>query len=292
VEAEQSLRIIITDAGRPAADVIVDGAQALLGSAAHCDVRLGPDRVAPEQLMFEQRNGFVFAELRAVRPSVLLNMSPFHNGRLRDDSVLQIGALEIRVSLEQSVGSAKKNEKKGVEPTFVAMVLLLFVLLGVAVFRLTRDEARAEAPSAPLLFQAKDKPCPEQTEEGALSAAYELIAQAEAKRERAPFLPEEGLQAVPLYRTAALCLDLAKAPEEARDVRKNANKLQAFVERDYHLHQVRVYRALAFNDISQLSRETKVLGAYLKNNTSPYSAWLDHLARDLEVELSETRKKK
>jgi hypothetical protein len=292
VEAEQSLHIVITDAGRPAADVLVDNSQVLVGSASHCDVRLGPDRLAKEQLMFELRSGYVFAEVRASRPQVLLNLSPFHSGRLRDDAVLTIGTLEIRARPEQRYNAGKKHDKEGVKPTFVATLFLLCVLFVVAVMKLSRNDAQAEAPLAPALFTAEDKPCPEQSEEGALSAALELIAQADGKRERAPFLPEEGLLAVPLYRTAALCLDIVKAERDAKIVRGRAHALQSRVERDYHLHQVRVYRAIASSDAALLAREAQVLSAYLKGGQSAYGAWLDALARDLEVEASKNKKQK
>ena len=292
MEAEQSLHIVITDAGRTAADVVVDQSQVLLGSASHCDVRLGPDKLAKEQLMFELRSGYLYAEVRASRPQVLLNLSPFHAGRVREDAVLTIGTLEIRASAEQRFGAGKKSDKEGVKPTFVAMLFLLGVLFVVALMRLTRTNTQVEAPLAPALFTSADKPCPEQGEEGALSAALELIAQADAKRERAPFLPEEGLAAVPLYRTAALCLDLAKAERDAKIVRMRTEALKSRMERDYHLHQVRVYRAIASSDVALLARETHVLGAYLKGTTSAYGAWLDHLQRDLEVEASKNKKQK
>jgi hypothetical protein len=119
----------------------------------------------------------------------------------------------------------------------------------------------------------------------------ELVAQADAKRERAPFLPEEGLLAVPLYRTAAQCLELGEKPFDAKSIRARAKHLEARVQRDYHLHQVRVYRAIASSDAALLARETAVLGAYLKGGTSAYAAWLDHLQRDLEVEASKKIKK-
>src|SRR5687767_8052930 len=154
--------------------------------------------------MLELRNGYVFAEVRDTKPQVLLNLSPFHSGRLREDAVLTIGTLEVRTSLEQRLNASSKSKKEGVKPTFVAMGVLLALLLVVAVMKLSRGGGTPEAPLAPALFTAADRACPEQAGEGALSAAEELIAQADAKRERAPFIPELGIEAVPLYRTAAL----------------------------------------------------------------------------------------
>lgn len=292
MEAELSIRIIVTDNGQPVADAIVDEPHALLGSAAHCDVRLGPDRVAPEQLMFELRNGAVFAQLRAIRPQVLLNHAPFHNGRMRDDTVLTIGTLEIRATVEQRFHAAKKNSENGVKPTFVASVALLMVLVVLAVFKLTQKPPRPKAPPAPALFADVTPTCPEQEGDAAIPAAFELLAQAESKRERAPFLPEEGLEAVLRFRAAAACFEVAGELAEAKAAQKSANNLQALVERDYHLHQVRLYRAIVSSDFNLLRAETAVLAEYVKNVPGPYGEWLDNLQRDLEVANGEKQKKK
>jgi hypothetical protein len=292
VEAEFSIRLVVTEAGQTVADAIIDEPQALLGSAAHCDVRLGPDKVAPEQLAFEAKSGHIYAQLRAIRPPVLLNRSPFHSGKLRDDSVLSIGTLEVRATLEQRYHSSKQSSEKKVQPIHVALVALTVVVLVGAILKLNKKAAIAEAPKAPALFTEQVAPCPETGGEGALSAGYELLAQADSKRERAPFLPEEGLDAVPLYRTAAACLELGKDLITAKQARTTADALQAFVERDYHLHQVRVYRASESADFDLLAAETKVLSGYMKNSPGPYAAWLDQLGRDLEAEHSADKKKK
>jgi hypothetical protein len=291
VEAEFSIRLVVTEAGQPVADAVIDEPQALLGSAAHCDVRLGPDKVAPEQLAFEAKSGVIYAQLRAIRPPVLLNRSPFHSGRLRDDSVLSIGTLEIRATLEQRYHSAKKTSEKKVQPIHVALVVLTMVVLVGAILRLNRKTAIAEAPRAPALFTATTAQCPEASPDAALSAGDELLVQADLKRERAPFLPEEGLDAVPLYRSAAACYELGKDLVGAKQARGAADALQAFVERDYHLHQVRVYRATESADFDLLATETKILSAYVKNSPGPYAAWLDQLSRDLEAARAEELKK-
>jgi hypothetical protein len=292
VEAEVSIRLVVTEAGVQVADAIVDEPQALLGSAAHCDVRLGPDRVAPEQLAFEARSGAIYAQLRAIRPPVLLNRSPFHSGRLRDDSVLSVGTLEIRATLEQRYHSQKQSSEKKVQPIHVALIVLTAVVLVGAILKLNKKSAIAEAPRAPALFTEQVAGCPETSGEGALSAGYELLTQADSKRERAPFLPEEGLDAVPLYRTAAACFEAGKDLIAAKQARGTADALQKFVERDYHLHQVRVYRATESADFDLLAAETKVLSGYVKNSPGPYAAWLDQLSRDLEAEHGAAKKKK
>jgi hypothetical protein len=290
MEADFSIRLIVTEAGQTIADAIVDEPTALLGSAAHCDVRLGPDKVAPEQLAFEARNGAVYAQLRGVRPPVLLNRSPFHSGRLREDSVLSIGTLEVRATLEHRYHSGKKSNEAKIQPIHVALIALTAVALVVAVLKLNKKSQVVSAPVAPVLFSAQAPSCPEQAGDSALSAAYELLVQANGKRERAPFVPEDGLDAVPLYRTAASCYEAGGDVRSAAEARGIADTLQAFVERDYHLHQVRVYRASVAADFEMLASETSILAAYVKDSPGEYASWLDQLSRDLEAERGNRKK--
>ncbi len=291
METKHRMRIVVLDLGKIVADVLLDEPQALFGAASHCDVRLGPDKVAAEQLWLEVQNGAVYAELRAMEPQVLLNHTPFHSGRLREDSVLNIGTLAIRATVEATLEDGGKRRATGVKPTFVATCVLLVVLLVVALVRLTRHRGVDEAPVAPTLFTGAEPPCPEASGEAALTVAWELLAQADGKRECAPFVPAAGLEAARLYKTAAACLLAAHDPDAAAEVKRRAARMQSFVERDYHLHQVRVHRALSSTDSELLARETKVLAGYLQND-SEYGRWLGRIERDLQVEASARKKLK
>lgn len=291
--SDYTIRVFVAELGSvsPGEPVDVDGVRALLGSASHCDVRLGPDRAAPEQLLFEVHNGQLFAEVRATSPVVLLNQLPFHQGRLLPDAVLTLEKLEVRVVLEQHLVADGKQGEVRVRPAFVAIALLLGAVLTLALVKLSQRRPAAPAPTAPPLFGAEPVyGCPEESPEAARLAAVELAAQADAKRERAPFLPEDGLSAVPLYRTSGACFLRAGDAASARVLGVRADALQRYVERDYHLHQVRVYLAHRAEDVETLAHEARVLSRYLRDPSAPYSVWLDQ--RQREIEASPKRKPK
>jgi hypothetical protein len=295
VPSDTTIRVFVTEQGSAEAGepVDVDGVRALLGAASHCDVRLGPDRAAPEQLRFEVHNGQLFAEVRATSPVVLLNQLPFHQGRLLPDAVLTFGKLEVKVTLEQHLVTDGKQGEARVRPAFVAIALLLGVVLALALVKLSQRRPPVPAPVVPPLFAAEPAPrCPEESAEAARLAALEFVAQADAKRERAPFLPEEGLSAVPLYRAASACFARVGDAELARDQGMRADALQRYVERDYHLHQVRVYLAHRSEDMETLAHEARVLSRYLRDRSAPYSVWLDQRQREIEAKPKQKQKKR
>ena len=56
--------------------------RALIGSGAHCDVRLAPDEAAVEHMLVQLVDDDVMAETKALEPVCLLNGAPFLEGRL------------------------------------------------------------------------------------------------------------------------------------------------------------------------------------------------------------------
>jgi len=290
---EYTIRIVVSDRGVAGESIAVEGVSALLGSASHCDVRLGPDRAAPEQLLLEVNNGQLFAAARATRPTVLLNQLPFHQGRLLADAKLTIGELEVQASLEQNLLADGRQREARVRPAFVLVTLVWLAVLGLVAWKLTRRERITEAPAAPALFDTRAPlACPEQAPETARLVASEIAAQADARRERAPFLPAEGLAAVPLYRTAASCAERAGDASGATALLGRAKGLQSDLERDYRLHQVRVYLARRAADSELLAREARVLAGYLHDRGGAYSAWLDQVQREIEVQPKKKQPKK
>jgi hypothetical protein len=285
VLSEHIIHIVVADRGATTDDVRIDGTDALLGSASHCHVRLSPDKVGREQLRFEVRLGELFAEVRSLEPEVTLDKQPFARGRLSESSVLVFGQLEVRAKLERGPGAHAARRGGAPRPTVLLTgALLLVALILIAVPR--SERARFVAPAAPILFADEPEPCPEREPNTARAAAQELARMAEAKRDRAPFVPDAGLAAVHAYRAAGSCYELSGEPMLADRARQRARHLKAQVERDYHLHQVRVYLAQRAHDAALLSREARVLASYVKGRSDRYVDWLDQLQRELEATAS------
>lgn len=290
MHSEHIIRIVIWDrslAGVGGAvttsdDVRIDGTDALLGSASHCHVRLSPDKLAREQLRFEVREGELFAEVRASEPEVTLDQQRFAGGRVPESAVLVIGQLEVRATLKRGLHASAA--RSGGRPRPMLLLIGTLLLMAAVLIALPRSErARLTAPQAPALFASETEPCPEHEPSSARAAAQEFARIAEAERDRAPFLPDEGLAAVRAYRRADSCFQRAGDAALSAQARRRAGQLQAQVERDYHLHQVRVYLAQRSNDAALLSREARVLASYVKGRSDRYVDWLDQLQRELEA---------
>src|SRR5688572_25664833 len=98
--SENALRIELHRRG--AVQVLdVQADRALVGSGAHCDLRLSPDEAAVEQLTIEARDDEVYAKVRALEPACRLNGAPFLEGRLTPDSMLELSGVALRVTLAE-----------------------------------------------------------------------------------------------------------------------------------------------------------------------------------------------
>jgi hypothetical protein len=283
VPAEPIIRIALCERGETTYDVRIEGSDALIGSASHCHVRVSPDKVAKEQLRLEVRDGALFVELRAQKPSVSLNGVHFSGGRLPERAVLQIGRLELRATLEGTAPAAAATGAGRPRPLLLAIGALGLLALGLLVIP-TGDRGDSDRPEPPALFSDQAEPCPEREPGAARAAALEFERIAGAKRERAPFLPEEGLSAVRTYWRAGSCWQQSGDASSAANARTRGDALRKLVERDYHLHQVRVYRAQRSSDSELLAVEARVLASYVKGRSDRYVDWLDQLQRELEAQ--------
>ena len=275
------IRIVLEEHGVKTDDVRIEGADALLGSASHCHVRLSPDKLAPEQLRFEVRDGTLLALVRARHPAVTADGQPFRGGRLPHDTALRIGTLEVRANLERRAGASDTSSR----PRPLLLAAAVIAVCGALFWATTRHgRERSAPPLAPALFAALAETCPEQAPEAARAAALEFLRTADAKRERAPFAPEDGLAAVTSYRRTAQCAERAGDAPLAEAARRRADALQAQVERDYHVHQVRVHLAQRKADPALLAREARVLASYVRGRSGRYGEWLDQLQREIDAE--------
>ena len=261
-------------------DVVMDSGSALIGSGGHCDVRLPPDQVALEQLYLEIQPGGLFAEVRSKWPLVLDNGVPFQRGRLLSGALLTIGPLSIRVELTQAKG--KKADQTRVRPG-VLVLAILFIPLGLFLAAPQRQgEADTDYKEAPPLFDKKPPSCPEAKAGSANNALIESwLRDAEALHERSPFSPEDGVAAVRLYRRAASCMEGLGRFGEAEDLKVGADGLALRLERDFHVHRVRLARELRENDVEAARHEVQLLRSYLSREGSEFALWLDYLERKL-----------
>ena len=270
--------------------------RALIGSGAHCDLRLAPDEAAVEQLVIEAIGGDeVYARARAMQPVCLLNGAPFLEGRLSPASVLELGALALSVQRVERQDSAKKPQRKrqsATSPTIQALGLIAVALglwhalspKGENVGALTSEVA--PPPRAALEAQ----PCAVARGAGALALARQTLLEAESKRERAPFYPGDAALAAPLFAQAAACFQLAGEQDAAAQANEAAQLLLQQVADAIHVGHVRLERFLVGEQFADARNQAELLGNLVSDRQGDYSAWLAGVRRECELRVDQVKR--
>ena len=267
----------------------VDAESALIGSGSHCEIRLPPQDAAVEQLRLSIDGAGVFGQVRSLESSLTLNGVPFVEGRLLPDSLLLIGRVELTVAVIQTVVARRDTQKKNsARPAFYALAFLGLPLGFYLV--LSQNDASSALPVEvvpPALFaSASAMRCPEIEREAALAVAAQESRRAEIARERSPFSGQDAVSAVTAFRGAAACFSLAKSEARAGDAERQADTLERGVETEFHVHRVRLERALATNKYEEARTEVRLLLSYIGRQSGAYASWLMSLDRQIELKFS------
>jgi hypothetical protein len=284
--AENALRIEVFRGS--ATEVLeVQADRALVGSGAHCDLRLSPDEAAVEHLTIEARDDEVHAAVRALHPACRLNGAPFLEGRLSPDSMLELPGVALRVTLTELKERKAPQAKSSAQTHPVVQGIGLLGVAAGLVFALQKpappESVLAQAVEPPTLFAGALPTCPQSAREAAASLASEELLDAESKAERAPFYPSDGLSAVHLYERVAACLRVAGDKEHAEDASKAAERLKRELKDELHLHHVRLERLLEKSKYEESARELSLVSAYVEDKNHPYAHWLSAVKRELEL---------
>jgi hypothetical protein len=277
-------------------DLSVDSDSAIVGSGAHCEIRLPDDEVPVEQLRLEARGGGVFAEARSMTPPALVHGVPFTQGRLLPNTVVHIGPVRLRVEHAEAgdrplVARAKKQKTN---PVVVALAGVGFPLGFYLVLTLRPDQATLGAPPPPprLWSEAQSESCTHEDRAVADAQAMSYLEQATARRERSPFAPGDGVEAVSLYDRAAACFTRAQNEDDARSARAEAEHMRQASSRQFHVHQVRLERALATSNHDSAQAEAGILQAFVGAGGREYSGWLSDLQRRTKSIITSKKKKR
>ncbi len=277
-------------------ELIVEAPQALIGSGSHCELRLPAEDAAVEQLLIALDGSGIFAQVRSMDRQVTLNGVPFVEGRLLSNAVLRIGRVELMASsvatdVSRSVaGSSKaKSGSRGIYALAVVGFPLGFYMI------LNHAPAERALPTEvqppPLFAAAGAARCPETAPDGALAFGREELRRAETARERAPFIGQDAVAAVDAFQRAAVCFVSAGAADQAADAQRQAGQLQASVQRDFHVHRVRLERALATKTYDVARMEVQLLLSYVGRQAGAYSSWLRSLDRQIELKFAGKKRK-
>jgi len=268
----------------------VDSPTALVGSGSHCEIRLPPEDAAVEQLRLSNDAAGVFGQVRSLERSVTLNGVPFVEGRLLPGSVLALGRVELTVSVIETLvarGQTKQKRDSSRSASYALGILgfpLGFYLL------LSQQNSEAALPNEvqppPLFAAANSVQCPESEHDAALAVATEERRRAETARERAPFSGQDAVNAVAAFRRSAACFAIADSGERSSDSVRQADALERDVQTEFHVHRVRLERALATKSYEEARTEVRLLLSYIGRRSGAYANWLLSLDRQIELKFS------
>lgn len=283
-----TFKFVVTHPNGRREELAVDAERVLVGTGAHCEIRLPQGLAALEQLLVEPRAGGVFAEARALDPMPTLNGTPFTQGRLLPDAVIGIGPLTVQVELVELErgASARKETKERTSPAIYAAALLGFPFLIFVILHKRPDTELRMPAEPPALWAVTPPSCPQAEAAPAQAFAEQQRSAAESKEERSPFYPEDGVSAVKDFLLASNCFRVAEALDDARDTEQAALSLKKRVADDFHIHQVRLERALSTKSYESARTEVRILRAFLGNALSEYANWLSVLDRQIQIEFS------
>ncbi|MFT3774330.1 MAG: FHA domain-containing protein [Minicystis sp.] len=269
--------------------LVVDSDRVLIGSGAHCEIRLPAAEASVEHVLVTFLGGGVFATARALSPPPTINGSPFTQAPLLAESVLGVGQVQMTISVVEVAENAnviKKKQESTSPMTYVlaavAIPLSLYIILDDPPSETAVKDRPKEVPS---LWAAAAPSCPQRAADQAAALAREKRVIAEGKRERSPFHVQDGVAAVPLFRTAAACYKNAEDLPASRDMEAAAQRLTKSLEEEYRAHQMRLEHAIEVKDLRTAQKEVKVLLAMLQGQNNPYVVWLSNLDRRLQLKL-------
>lgn len=262
----------------------MEAERVLIGSGAHCEIRLPVDQARVEHVLIELGPAGIFARALNFDPPPTINNIPFQQAPLPPGAMLGVGGCQIYVELAEGAVGAAGGPKKKSSPM---MIIAMAIIIPTAGYMLLTDEAVEGAPRAstkqpPELWQAPVASCP-YTGGQALAFAREKMALADAKRERRPFHVQDGVQAVPTYEAAAVCFRAGGDAASGTLAEESAKFLRRDITDDFRTRRVRLDHALVVEDHVSAQKEVRVLLQFTEGKSGDYVTWLSNLERKLKL---------
>ncbi|HEY6458646.1 MAG TPA: FHA domain-containing protein [Polyangiaceae bacterium] len=288
-EALQGLQIAIRYPDGRTEQLVVDANSVLVGSGAHCEVRLPAEHAAIEHATLSLVGGGVHAQAQSFTPHPTINGVGFVQTPVLPESVIGIGGIQMWIrSVElgdRQQGVIRKKAQKTSPITYVAAAIGFPLAIYMLAAAPSDDSTQTVQGTPPALWGEPVNVCPQQGRDAALAVGLDKFSVAVGKRERRPFHVEDGVAAVPLFETAGACFRVAGRGPAAAESSKAAAELRTKINEDYRAHQVRLEHALMVSDWTTAQQEVSVLRAFTAGKPGQYVVWLSNLDRRLQLKL-------
>lgn len=268
----------------------IDTDRALIGSGAHCEIRLPPEAAQVEHVSIQASASGIYAQTLAFDPPPLVGGVQFTQGTLMPDTPLILGGIEILVSavdLAPQTRIARTKQEKTSPLTLAVGALMLPLLAFVLLFDDETTGVGESPKKVPPLWGDPVKTCPQTGSAQALAVAQERYAIAETKRERSPFDIRDGIAAVPLYELAAVCFQSTGNKDASDEALAAAKELRDLLQRDYSTHAVWLEHTLKVQDWRAAQREVSLMIAFTEGKKGEYVTWLSNTDRYLRIKFGQ-----
>lgn len=280
MDSEYTFKFTIRRARQNDEELQVRSTRVLAGSAAHCELRFDETEAAPEQLLFEIVNQAIVARSVSRDRGILVDGVPFNEGPISPKSVIELGRTQITALLEAPALS--RTGKRVSRGRTLSVYLLGSVGFPFGLYVILADPNGAvSAPpqvDPPPLIASDSVTCPQSGAAETRAAADSDLLLARGMRERAPFHAEDGVRAVPHFRRAAACYELAGDHVSADAANADARSLEQEINREFHVHRARLDYALSTAQYDKARNEVWLLSSYLGDQPSDFKTrlkWID-----------------
>jgi hypothetical protein len=272
-------------------NLAIESERVLVGSGAHCEIRLPLDQARVEHILIELGPAGVFVRALSFEPAPTINNVPFTQAPLPPGGVLGVTGTQIFVEVAEGAGAGGGPAKKKSSPA--TLFALILMLVGAGYLFLGDDEGPAgptkPKAQAPELWGAPINACPYVGPQ-ALAFARERMAIADAKRERRPFHVQDGVSAVPVYETAGACFRAGGDAPSGSLAEEAAKYLRREMTDDFRSRRVRLDHALSTSDYVSAQKEVHVLLQFVEGKSGEWVTWLANLERKLKLKVGEQKK--
>jgi hypothetical protein len=299
----EGLRVRVQHVNGRTEELTVESDRVLIGSGAHCEVRLPLDQARFEHVLVRASPAGLFASARAVDPPPTLNGAEFTEAPMLAGSVLRIKQSTVEIEpISLDVQSSDANKKGGRANLRPALILAFGIAAALAMIA-AKPRAKAglgKAPQVPELFAQDWGLCPKKDAQQAQGLAESKVRSATVKGERGPFYPEDGIAAVALFQTASACFRVAQRDEDADRAAHDAGRLRNDLGAQFRVHRMRLDYALRSEDWELALLQVRILRGFVAGNDeasgSPasltaYANWLAQVGHQLELKHSGKKKK-
>jgi len=253
----------------------------VIGSGAHCDVRLAPDQAAFEHVAIDDHpEGPVMRSL-AASPAVVLGGAPLTSHSLGASTTFSIGATLVEIK-RAAFGAEAQSKPLGAAMIAKLVVVALLAVGILAASQRNKEQAAAAPPKMPELFAKAVTECPRTDPAEARVLADDNRALADGARERSPFDPREARSAVRSYELAAVCYRRANAAAAAEESATSAKRMREETTLDFRARRVRLERVLLVRDYEVAAQDVAVLRALTDGEQGEYTRWLASVTQDIK----------